>query len=56
MKNHGTIREVRETRKKISERFGHDPKRLVEYYKIRQMEKMKIGSRQVEKPEQSLNS
>jgi hypothetical protein len=27
-----TIARVREARHRISERFGHDPKRLVEYY------------------------
>ncbi len=33
MKENTTIKEIRETRKRISARFGHDPKRLVEYYK-----------------------
>lgn len=26
------IEEIREVRHRISERFGHDPKRLLEYY------------------------
>jgi hypothetical protein len=26
------ISEIRETRHRISERFGHDPRRLVDYY------------------------
>jgi len=33
MNDNATIREIRETRKQISARFGHSPKRLVEYYK-----------------------
>jgi hypothetical protein len=27
------VEEVREIRHRISERFGHDPRRLVEYYR-----------------------
>ncbi len=38
MKDNETIREIRETRKRISARFGHDPKRLVDYYKEKQKE------------------
>lgn len=36
MNDNETIKEIRDTRKKISARFGHDPKRLVEYYKQKQ--------------------
>lgn len=32
MKDDPTILRIREARHKISERCGHDPKRLVEYY------------------------
>ncbi len=39
MNDNATIREIRETRKQISARFGHSPKRLVEYYKKKQKEK-----------------
>ncbi|KPA16240.1 hypothetical protein MHK_003555 [Candidatus Magnetomorum sp. HK-1] len=41
MKENETIKEIRETRKKISARFGHDPKRLVDYYKEKQKKRMK---------------
>ncbi len=41
MKDNATVREIRETRKRISARFEHDPKRLVEYYKQKQKEKLK---------------
>ena len=41
MKDNKTIREIRETRKKISARFGHNPKRLVDYYKEKQKKRMK---------------
>lgn len=40
MKDNETIKEIREIRKRISARFGNDPKRLVDYYKKKQMEKM----------------
>ena len=36
-----TINEIRETRKIISARFGHSPKRLVEYYKEKQKIRIK---------------
>ena len=39
MKENEAIKEIRETRKKISARFGHDPKRLVEYYKEKQQKR-----------------
>lgn len=39
MNDNATIREIRETRKQISAEFGHNPKRLVEYYKKKQKEK-----------------
>ncbi|MDM8521842.1 hypothetical protein QUF80_00575 [Desulfococcaceae bacterium HSG8] len=42
MKDNATIKEIRETRKRISERFGHNPKRLVEYYKKKQLEKTEL--------------
>ena len=32
MKENETIKEIRDTRRRISERFGHDPKRLVQHY------------------------
>lgn len=32
MKEHEIIAEIRETRRKISARFEHDPKRMIEYY------------------------
>ncbi len=41
MKDNETIKEIREIRKKISEQFDHDPKRLVEYYKDKQKQKQK---------------
>jgi hypothetical protein len=41
MKDNATVREIRETRKRISARFEHNPKRLVEYYKQKQKEKLK---------------
>ncbi|MBC8184595.1 hypothetical protein H8E88_26165 [candidate division KSB1 bacterium] len=31
-KNDPTISQIRETRHQISERFNHDPKKIVEYY------------------------
>ncbi len=34
-----TIERIREARRSISEKCGHDPKRLVEYYKKLQEEK-----------------
>lgn len=36
MKDNATVKEIRETRKRISAKFEHDPKRLVEYYKQKQ--------------------
>ncbi|CAN2042102.1 conserved hypothetical protein [Candidatus Magnetomoraceae bacterium gMMP-15] len=45
MKNNTTIKEIRETRKKISARFGHDPKRLVDYYKEKQKKKIKANAK-----------
>jgi len=36
MAENETIREIRETRKTISAKFGHDPKRLVAHYKEKQ--------------------
>lgn len=38
MKSDPTIARIREARHRISERCGHDPKRLVEYY-VRLQEK-----------------
>jgi len=32
MKPVSTLDQVREARRRISERFGHDPKRLIEHY------------------------
>ena len=32
MKENEAIKEIRDTRRRISERFGHDPKRLVQHY------------------------
>ena len=32
IKNDLTITQIRETRHQISERFNHDPKKIVEYY------------------------
>jgi len=32
MKDDPTIARIRQVRHKISERFGHDPKMIVEYY------------------------
>lgn len=49
MKVNATIREIRETRKKISERFGHDPKRLVEYYKKKQEKKLEFKTTEYSK-------
>lgn len=40
MEDNETIREIRDIRKGISARFDPDPKRLVDYYKKKQMEKM----------------
>ncbi len=42
MKDNSTIKEIREIRKKISERFDHDPKRIVEYYKKKQEQRVKL--------------
>lgn len=39
MKDNETIKEIRDIRKRISARFDHDPKRLVDYYKKKQVEK-----------------
>ena len=44
MKDNETIKEIRETRKKISARFDHDPKRLVEYYKEKQKKRMELNT------------
>lgn len=41
MKDNETIKEIRMTRKRISARFGHDPKRLVDYYKEKQRKMIK---------------
>jgi hypothetical protein len=38
MKDDPTIKRIREARHKISERFNHDPKKLVAYYIERQKE------------------
>nr|VFK09582.1 MAG: hypothetical protein BECKLPF1236B_GA0070989_10106 [Candidatus Kentron sp. LPFa] len=38
-----TIDEIRATRKQISARFGHSPKRLIEHYKEKQ--KTRVQSR-----------
>ncbi len=32
IKNDPTITQIRKTRHQISERFNHDPKKMVEYY------------------------
>lgn len=40
-----TINKIREIRMEISARFGHDPKRLVEYYKEKQKIKIKSNIR-----------
>ena len=32
MKDDPTIQRIREARRRISEKCGHDPKRLIEYY------------------------
>ena len=42
MKELETITEIRKTRRKISEHFGHDPKRLVAFY----MEKGRVRIQQ----------
>jgi hypothetical protein len=39
LKDNETIKEIRDIRKRISARFDHDPKRLVDYYKKKQVEK-----------------
>jgi len=49
MKDNETIREIREIRKRISARFDHDPKRLVDYYKKKQMEKRDHDKPQLQK-------
>lgn len=41
MKDNATVKEIRETRKQISEKFEHNPKRLVEYYKQKQKKMLK---------------
>lgn len=43
MKGNATIKEVRETRKRISAKFEHSPKCLVEYYKQKQTKKPKLN-------------
>ena len=43
MKENETIKEIRETRKRISARFDHDPKQLVEYYKQKQKRRIKLN-------------
>ena len=40
MKENATIADIRKIRKKISERFGFDPKRLVAFYKDKQKKRM----------------
>ena len=41
MLDNETIKEIRDIRKEISNRFGYDPKRLVEYYKEKQKTRVK---------------
>jgi translation initiation factor 2 beta subunit (eIF-2beta)/eIF-5 len=50
MKDNETIKEIREIRKRISARFDHDPKRLVDYYKKKQMEKRDYDKPPLQKP------
>jgi hypothetical protein len=45
------IDEIRETRHRISERFGHDPERLVAYYMERQEQ---YRSRMIDTPYKKL--
>lgn len=45
-----TIARVREARHRISERFGHDPKRLVEYY-MKLQEQDEFRDRLIRSPE-----
>lgn len=44
MINNETINEIRATRREISARFGHNPKRLVEYYKEKQKNRIKSNT------------
>jgi hypothetical protein len=43
MKENEAIKEIREIRKKISARFDHDPKKLVEYYKEKQKKRLECN-------------
>ena len=43
MKENETIKKIRETRKKISARFNHNPKQLVDYYKEKQKKRMECN-------------
>nr|VFJ99532.1 MAG: hypothetical protein BECKLFY1418B_GA0070995_11493 [Candidatus Kentron sp. LFY] len=40
-----TINEIRATRKQISARFGHSPKRLIEHYKEKQKTRVQLRHR-----------
>jgi hypothetical protein len=46
-----TVARIREARRRISEKCGHDPKRLVEYYMKLQEEKYADRLAQPPKPE-----
>jgi hypothetical protein len=49
-----TIAGIRETRHKISEEFGHDPQRIVEYYiKLQQEEEQRRRLKQAEEAQPS---
>jgi len=50
MKDDPTIRAVRDARRRISESFGHDPRKLVEHY--RQLQE-RHRDRLIEQPKRS---
>ncbi|MBT8419385.1 MAG: hypothetical protein KJO08_00840 [Gammaproteobacteria bacterium] len=52
MLDNETINEIRATRKEISARFGHSPKRLIEHYKEKQKTRME-SNRQIKITQQA---
>jgi uncharacterized protein with NRDE domain len=49
LKDDPAITEIRETRHKISEEFGHDPQRIVAYYM--ELQRKEEEQRQLNQPE-----